>query len=133
MQVAPDTAFRRIEEVADVLGLERDELELHGRHAAKIELGAIERRRSAADGKLICVTAVTPTKAGEGKTTTAISLTDALGRAEQNVVLCLREPSLGPVFGGVGVAVGDGQDVGVEAFGIRDCVVHREDAVVLCP
>ena len=101
--------IRPIGEVADELGLEPGELEPHGRHAAKIDLAALDRLRERPDGKLVCVTAVTPTKAGEGKTTTAISLADAFGVIGERAALCLREPSLGPVFGIKGGGTGGGQ------------------------
>ena len=92
------TADYSITEIAAALDLEPDELELYGRDAAKVGLSALDRLESAPDGKLISVTAMTPTKAGEGKTTTAISLVEALGRVGEHSLLCLREPSLGPVF-----------------------------------
>jgi formate--tetrahydrofolate ligase len=98
-----------IEDVADSLGLLPDEYATYGRSAAKIELTALDRRRDLSDGRLVCVTAVTPTKAGEGKTTTAISLTDGLGVIGERPVLCIREPSLGPVFGIKGGGTGGGR------------------------
>jgi len=103
------TALGSIGDVADALGLLPDEYATYGRHAAKIELEALDRRRDQPDGHLVCVTAVTPTKAGEGKTTTAISLTDALGTIGEASVLCIREPSLGPVFGIKGGGTGGGR------------------------
>jgi formate--tetrahydrofolate ligase len=103
------TAIGSIDGVAEALGLLPDEYATYGRHAAKVELAALDRRRGLADGRLVCVTAVTPTKAGEGKTTTAISLTDALGTIGERSVLCLREPSLGPVFGIKGGGTGGGR------------------------
>src|SRR5206468_11467780 len=72
--------------VAERLGLGADELFPYGTHMAKIDLAALDARRDVEDGKLVCVTAITPTKAGEGKTTTAISLVDGLGRIGENVV-----------------------------------------------
>ncbi len=103
------TAARPIHAVADEFGLLPDEYATYGRGAAKIELTALDRRRDLADGRLVCVTAVTPTKAGEGKTTTSISLVDALGTIGERAVLCLREPSLGPVFGIKGGGTGGGR------------------------
>ena len=103
------TTLGSIEHVADELGLLPDEYATYGRGAAKIELTALDRRRDVADGRLICVTAVTPTRAGEGKTTTSISLVDALGTIGERAVLCLREPSLGPVFGIKGGGTGGGR------------------------
>jgi formate--tetrahydrofolate ligase len=109
MHVDLGTALEPIADVASGLGLLPDEFATYGRHAAKVELTAFERRRDQRDGRLVCVTAVTPTKAGEGKTTTAISLTDALGMIGERPVLCLREPSLGPVFGIKGGGTGGGR------------------------
>ncbi len=101
---APDSAA----ELGERLGLLPEELQPYGRRAAKIELSALERLAGAPDGRLVCVTALTPTKAGEGKTTTAIALTEALGAIGEQPVLCLREPSLGPVFGIKGGGTGGG-------------------------
>ena len=103
------TTLGSIDSVADALGLLPDEYATYGRHAAKIELEALDRRRDLPNGRLVCVTAVTPTKAGEGKTTTSISLVDALGAIGERPVLCLREPSLGPVFGIKGGGTGGGR------------------------
>jgi formate--tetrahydrofolate ligase len=91
------------------LGLLPEELLPYGRRAAKVDLSALDRLSDATDGKLVSVTALTPTKAGEGKTTTAISLTEALGTIGEVPVLCLREPSLGPVFGIKGGGTGGGR------------------------
>jgi formate--tetrahydrofolate ligase len=108
LDVARGAALRPITEVAAELGLEPGEVQPYGRHKAKIELAALERLTSAPDGKLVCVTAITPTRAGEGKTTTAISLADGLARVGTRPLLCLREPSLGPVFGIKGGGAGGG-------------------------
>ena len=85
-----------------------DEVEPYGRTKAKVDLGVLERLKGVADGKLICVTAITPTKAGEGKTVTAVSLAQGFGHVGRRAVLCLREASLGPVFGIKGGAAGGG-------------------------
>ena len=98
-----------IEEVASALDLLPGEIQYYGRDAAKIELSALDRLSGAPDGKLVSVTAMTPTRFGEGKTTTAISLVEALGRIDVRSLLCLREPSLGPVFGLKGGGTGGGQ------------------------
>ena len=97
-----------IGDLSTELGLLPEELQPYGRWAAKIELSALDRLAPAPDGRLVCVTAMTPTKFGEGKTTTAISLADGLGQIGANPVLCLREPSLGPVFGLKGGGTGGG-------------------------
>jgi formate--tetrahydrofolate ligase len=98
-----------IGDLAEELGLLPEELQPYGTRAAKIQLSALRRLDAAAEGRLVSVTAVTPTKAGEGKTTTAISLTEALGHIGERPMLCLREPSLGPVFGIKGGGTGGGR------------------------
>ena len=89
-------------------GLLVDEVEPYGRYKAKVDLSVIERLADRPDAKLINVTAITPTPAGEGKTTTSVSLTQGLGVLGRKPVLCLREASLGPVFGVKGGAAGGG-------------------------
>jgi formate--tetrahydrofolate ligase len=108
LEIAQGANLRPIEEIAAAAGLVPEEVEPYGRTKAKIDLGVLERLRDTADGKLICVTAITPTKAGEGKTTTSVSLTQGLGHIGRKSVLCLREASLGPVFGIKGGAAGGG-------------------------
>jgi len=100
--------IKQICEIARLAGIREDELELFGNYKAKIKLDIFQRVGSRPNGKLIIVSAITPTKAGEGKTTTAIGLTQALGKLKKKVILCLREPSLGPVFGIKGGATGSG-------------------------
>jgi len=97
-----------ISDVASRLDLSADEIELFGRTKAKIGLKVLERLSARSDGKLIAVTAITPTKAGEGKTTTAISLTEGLGNIGANALVCLREPSVGPTLGAKGGGTGAG-------------------------
>ena len=94
--------------VAERLGIPDSDLELYGRTKAKVGLGLLKRLPPGPGGKLILVTAISPTPAGEGKTTTTIGLTDALNRLGHKAALCLREPSLGPVFGMKGGAAGGG-------------------------
>lgn len=108
IEIAQSVQPRPIEEVAANLGLSRDELELYGNDKAKVRLSALRQRQDRPDGKLILVTAITPTPAGEGKTTTTVGLGDALHRMGKRAVLALREPSLGPVFGVKGGAAGGG-------------------------
>jgi formate--tetrahydrofolate ligase len=109
MELELEIALDPIATRADELGLLPEELDPYGHHAAKIDLGAVDRLQGDPDGRLVCVTALTPTKAGEGKTTTAISLTEALGLIGERPLLCLREPSLGPVFGIKGGGTGGGR------------------------
>jgi formate--tetrahydrofolate ligase len=106
--IAQAAKLRLIEDVARQAGFEPDELELYGRYKAKVSLAALKRLAPQPDGKLINVTAITPTPAGEGKTCISVGLTQALGVIGKKVMLCLREPSLGPVFGIKGGAAGGG-------------------------
>jgi formate--tetrahydrofolate ligase len=108
LEIAQQAALRPIAEIAAAAGIEEGELEPFGRHRGKVSLSAMERLSGRPDGKLVVTTAITPTKAGEGKTTTSISLTQGLGKIGQNVLLCLREPSMGPVFGIKGGGTGGG-------------------------
>jgi formate--tetrahydrofolate ligase len=108
LEIAQEARLSPIAEIAEEAGLEADEYDLYGKYKAKVSLDVLERLRDTPDGKLICVTAITPTKAGEGKTTTSVSLTQGLGHIGKNVALCLREASLGPVFGIKGGAAGGG-------------------------
>jgi formate--tetrahydrofolate ligase len=109
LEVARAASLRPLAEVAAELGLEQDELVPYGRNKAKVPLAALERRRQVPLGKLVAVTGITPTRAGEGKTTVAIGLTDGLARSGRRAVACLREPSVGPVFGIKGGGAGGGR------------------------
>ncbi len=106
IEIAQRAKLQPISEIAASAGLSGDEIEQYGRYKAKIAPSVMARDR--ADGKLILVTAITPTPAGEGKTTTTIGLADAMKRIGKSVVVALREPSLGPVFGVKGGAAGGG-------------------------
>jgi formate--tetrahydrofolate ligase len=108
LEIAQEAALRPIAEVASDAGILPEELELFGRYRAKVLPSVFERLADRPDGKLVITTAITPTKAGEGKTTTSISLTQGLGRIGKSVMLCLREPSMGPVFGIKGGGTGGG-------------------------
>jgi formyltetrahydrofolate synthetase len=108
LEIAQEAEAAPIEEIARRCGLEPDEFEPYGRDKAKVSLSVIERLAGVTDGKLVCVSGMTPTKGGEGKTTTAIGLTQGLGAIGKAPVLCLREPSLGPVFGIKGGGAGGG-------------------------
>ena len=108
IEIAQETTLLPIEEIAAGLELTPEQLELYGRYKAKVHLDVLQQRRDRPDGKLILVTAITPTPAGEGKTTTTVGLGDALHKLGKNTVLALREPSLGPVFGIKGGAAGGG-------------------------
>ncbi len=108
LEIAQQATLRPIAEIAADAGLLPEELEQYGRYKAKVDLSVIERLSDRPDAKLINVTAVTPTPAGEGKTTTSVSLTEGLGVLGKDPVLCIREASLGPVFGVKGGAAGGG-------------------------
>ena len=108
LEIAQSAVMRPVDELAADLGLLPEEVDLYGRFKAKIDLSVLDRLAANPDAKLIDVTAITPTKAGEGKTTTSVSLTQGLGHIGKEPVLCLREASLGPVFGIKGGAAGGG-------------------------
>ena len=108
LEIAQAATLRPIAELAAELGLEPDEFDLYGPYKAKIHTSVLDRLQTEPDAKVICTTAVTPTKAGEGKTTTSVSLTQGLGYIGERPVLCLREASVGPVFGMKGGACGGG-------------------------
>ena len=99
LEIAQEAELRPITEIAASAGIPDDVLEPFGRYRAKVDLSILDRLAGRPDGKLIITTAITPTKAGEGKTTTSLSLTQGMGKIGKDVVLCLREPSMGPVFG----------------------------------
>jgi formate--tetrahydrofolate ligase len=121
LEIAQAAALRPVAEVAAELGLRAEEVEPFGRHAAKVDLSALRRLASAPEGRLVAVTAITPTPAGEGKTTTAVGLVDALRRLGARAVLTVRQPSLGPVFGlkGGGNGGGRAQVVPMETFDLH--------------
>ena len=108
IEIANSVEMQPIVEVAKTVGLEEDDLELYGKYKAKISHDAIQRLSKNKDGKLILVTAITPTPAGEGKSTCSIGLTMGLNKIGKKSVVALREPSLGPVFGVKGGAAGGG-------------------------
>jgi len=108
IEIAQKATMKRITEVASQLGIADDYLEPYGHYKAKISLDYVDSLKGKPDGKLVLVTAISPTPAGEGKTTTTVGLGDALNRIGKKTVICLREPSLGPVFGVKGGAAGGG-------------------------
>ncbi len=108
IQIAQEAVMKPITEVAETLDLTMDELELYGKYKAKISDEYIQKISSNPDGKLILVTAINPTPAGEGKTTTSVGLGQAFGKLGKKAIIALREPSLGPCFGIKGGAAGGG-------------------------
>ncbi|MGV8825816.1 formate--tetrahydrofolate ligase, partial [Methylibium petroleiphilum] len=109
IEIAQKATLRRITQVAsDKLGIADEHLEPYGHYKAKLSLDYVDSLKDRPNGKLILVTAISPTPAGEGKTTTTVGLGDALNRIGKKTLVCLREPSLGPVFGMKGGAAGGG-------------------------
>lgn len=108
IEIAQEGKMNHISQVAREAGIDEKYLELYGNYKAKIDYNMLNDRKEIKNGKLILVTAITPTPAGEGKTTTTVGLSDALKKIGKNVALALREPSLGPVFGVKGGAAGGG-------------------------
>ena len=108
IEIAQSTQLKPIVQVAKELGIEEEELELYGRYKAKLNQSLFQRLRDKPDGKLVLVTAINPTPAGEGKTTTTAGLGQAMAKIGKNAIIALREPSLGPVFGVKGGAAGGG-------------------------
>lgn len=108
VQIAQEASLKPINEIAEKLGIKEDELEQYGKYKAKINNSVLTRLKNKPDGKLILVTAINPTPAGEGKTTTNVGLSMALERMGKKVMTALREPSLGPCFGIKGGAAGGG-------------------------
>jgi formate--tetrahydrofolate ligase len=108
LEIAQEARLRPIGEIAEEAGFLPEEYDLFGRYKAKVDLSVLDRLAGVPDAKLVCVTAITPTRAGEGKTTTSVALTQGLGHVGSRPVLCLREASVGPVFGIKGGAAGGG-------------------------
>lgn len=108
IEIAQEAQLKDIREVAATVGIEEDDLELYGKHKAKVSFDLWNKVKDRPDGKLILVTAINPTPAGEGKTTTSIGLGQALAKLNKRAVIALREPSLGPCFGIKGGAAGGG-------------------------
>jgi len=108
IEIAQAATMRPIGQIAEKLGIPDEALSLYGRYKAKVSLDYVSSLKNRPDGKLILVTAITPTPAGEGKTTTTVGLGDALNHIGKKAILCLREPSLGPSFGMKGGAAGGG-------------------------
>ncbi|XFA98836.1 formate--tetrahydrofolate ligase [Candidatus Izemoplasma sp. B36] len=108
LQIAQDTKMIKINEIAKKLNLTQDEIELYGNYKAKISYEALEKVKNNERGKIILVSAINPTPAGEGKSTTTIGLGDSLNKLGYQTMVCLREPSLGPVMGVKGGATGGG-------------------------
>lgn len=108
IEIAQRANIKPIKEIAKSLGIDENDLDFYGKYKAKINDSLFEKIKNNPDGKLVLVTAINPTPAGEGKTTTTIGLGQAMSKLGKNAVIALREPSLGPVFGIKGGAAGGG-------------------------
>ena len=108
LEIAQKASMKKIDEIAAKVGLNSDDLELYGNYKAKVSFDAINRYKNNQRGKIVLVTAITPTKAGEGKSTTTIGLGDSIAKLGFSTIIALREPSLGPVMGVKGGAAGGG-------------------------
>ena len=121
IEIAQSAKLKPITEIAASLGLTEDDIEQYGKYKAKIKPHVLRDRKDKPDGKLIVVTAVTPTKTGEGKTTMAVGLAQALGQLDKKNIVVLRQPSLGPVFGIKGGAAGGGY---AQVLPMEDINIH---------
>lgn len=121
LEIAQAAQVRPILQIAERLGLSQDDLDLYGAYKAKVHLDVLEKYKNRPFGKYIDVTAITPTPLGEGKTTTTVGLTQALGRLGHNAITCIRQPSMGPTFGIKGGAAGGGysQVIPMEDFNLH--------------
>ena len=108
IQIAQEAKMEPIVKIAEKLGLTEDDIELYGKHKCKLSLDILKKNKDKKDGKLVLVTAINPTPAGEGKSTVTVGLGQGLWKMGKNAVIALREPSLGPVFGIKGGAAGGG-------------------------
>ncbi len=108
IQIAQETEMTNIQEIAASAGVDPKYIELYGNYKAKVDYNLLQEKQDTPDAKVILVTAISPTPAGEGKTTTTVGLADAMKKIDKNVLVALREPSLGPVFGVKGGAAGGG-------------------------
>lgn len=108
IEIAQSAIMKPIVEIAEKIGLKDDDIELYGKYKSKISLDVLKRENTKKDGKLILVTAINPTPAGEGKSTVTVGLGQAFNKLNKNAIIALREPSLGPVFGVKGGAAGGG-------------------------
>ena len=117
IQIAQNATPEHIGKIAAKLGLNEEQIDYYGKYKAKVNLEVLDELKDKKDGKLILVTAINPTPAGEGKTTTTVGLGQAMAKIGKNAVIALREPSLGPVMGVKGGAAGGG----TESFPYRQC------------
>ena len=139
LEIAQETEIENIEIIAKKAKIDSEYLELYGKTKAKVNLKIMDKLSDKPDGKLILVTAINPTKAGEGKSTTTIGLCDGLSRINKAVIGCLREPSLGPVFGLKGGATGGGyaqvvpmEEINLHFTGDMHAITTANNLVAAC-
>ena len=139
LEIAQECVMEGIDTIAEKVGLSSEDLEHYGKYKAKIDLEVLRRNETKPDGKLILVTAINPTKAGEGKSTTTVGLGDALRRLGKNAMIALREPSLGPVFGLKGGAAGGGyaqvvpmEDINLHFTGDMHAITTANNLISAC-
>ena len=139
LQIAQECVLEPIKDVAAKIDVTEDDLEYYGKYKAKVSLDLLNRLDNKEDGKLILVTAINPTKAGEGKSTTTVGLGDALNRIGKKTMIALREPSLGPVFGLKGGAAGGGyaqvvpmEDINLHFTGDMHAITTANNLISAC-
>lgn len=139
IEIAQSAELKPIAEIANQLGISADELEFYGKYKAKLSDELADRVKDNPDGKLILVTAINPTPAGEGKTTTSAGLGQAMAKIGKNAIIALREPSLGPVFGIKGGAAGGGyaqvlpmEDINLHFTGDMHAITAANNLVAQC-
>lgn len=139
LEIAQECSLQNIKEIASNIGVDETDLEYYGNDKAKVSLDVIHKNKDKENGKLILVTAINPTKAGEGKSTTTIGLGDALNRMKKKTMIALREPSLGPVFGLKGGATGGGyaqvvpmEDINLHFTGDMHAITTTNNLISAC-
>ena len=130
IEIAQSASMEKITNIAEKIGLTEDDIDLYGKYKCKINLEVLEKRKERPDGKLILVTAINPTPAGEGKSTVTVGLGQALCKLGKNAIIALREPSLGPVFGVKGGAAGGGYS---QVVPMEDINLHLPGTFMLSP
>ena len=132
IQIAQNAKMEHIGKIAEKLGLTENDIDYYGKYKAKISLDVLDNLKNKKDGKLILVTAINPTPAGEGKTTTTVGLGQAMSKIGKNAVIALREPSLGPVMGVKGGAAGGGYAQVVLTFTLQEiCTQSLQQTIFL--
>lgn len=139
LEIAQECNIKNIKDIAEKIGIDEHDIAYYGNYKAKISLDLLNRKKDIKDGKLILVTAINPTKAGEGKSTTTVGLGDAFNRIGKKTMIALREPSLGPVFGLKGGATGGGyaqvvpmEDINLHFTGDMHAITTANNLISAC-